>query len=657
MTIMPKNLPARAIVSALLFLPCAGWAQSIFGTNLIVNGGAESGAGEGRDVIVPSIPGWTSKGANVITYASGYGIQISDIVPVGPGKNYFSNGDTSSSMTQTVSLSAGATVIDAGMATYDASGYFGGYSNYDDNATMVIAFLNASGATLSSFSVGGVKSADRADTGLYLRRQIGAVPVGTRSATVTVNFVMTTSSTNNAGADNLSLIVNSPATLPVLYGSNVIVNGNAESCVQQTSDMDFSTDMPGWVRTAEFTADVYGGSDADLTLTSPAPPDAGKLYFYGGSSNPASMGYQDIDISQGATQIDAGGVTYALSAWIGGYSSQNDNTVLTVQFLNWSGTVLGTATLGPVLSADRNGVSALQQRMANGTVPTGTRMVHVQMQMTRTDGSDNDGMADSLSLILTNHVGVPTISANGVATAAAFGGSKTIAPGTWIEIYGQNLAPDARQWAGADFVGTNAPTSLDGVKVTIGGQPAFVGYISAGQVNVQAPSGLASGQQPVVVSTTAGGSSAAYPVTVAATQPGVLAPATFMVSGKQYVAALFSDGVTFALPPNTLPGVPSRYAKPGDTITVYGLGFGPATPNTPPGQVTPPQSNMLTTPLTVSFSGTAGTLSYEGLAPSLVGVYQFNIVVPNVANNDFEPLTFTFGGAPIAQTVYTAIHD
>jgi uncharacterized protein (TIGR03437 family) len=644
-----------SVLAAVLMMPLPASAQSIFGANLIVNPGAEAGPGSGSSAIVSSIPGWTSNGANVITYASGYGITTGDIVPVGAGKNYFSNGSTASSLTQSISLTSAAAAIDAGTASFDASGYFGGYSSYDDAAAMTVAFLNGSGTSLSSFTIGGVKSADRASTGMYLRRQIGAVPVGTRSATVTVNFTITSSSQNNAGADNLSLILNSQATLPTVFGSNLIVNGNAESSVQSLSDQDFATDMPGWVRTPYFTSDVYGASGADMTLTSPAPPDQGKLYFYGGSSNPASTGYQDIDISQGASAIDAGTVKYALSAWLGGYSSQNDSMTLTVKFTNWTGTVLSTVVLGPVLSAERSNVTEMLSKSASGTVPAGARIVHVQMDTNRTDGSDDDGLGDSLSLILTNTAPVPTISAGGVVQALAFGGSKTIAPGSWIEIYGQNLAPDARSWAGGDFSGSSAPTSLDGVKVTIGGQPAYVAYISAGQVNVQVPSGVGTGTQSIVLSTAAG-TSAPYPITVASTQPAVLAPATFVVSGKQYAAALFSNGSTFALPPGALPGVASQYAKPGDTLILYGIGFGPTTPNINAGQVVS-TGNSLAMPLQVTFAGTPATLTYQGLAPSFVGLYQFNIVVPTVANNDFVPLGISLAGTPISQTVYTAVHN
>ena len=166
-------------------------AQSIFGTNLIVNGGAEAGAGSGSSTLITNIPGWTSKGANVITYASGYGIETGDIVPIGAGKNYFSNGSTSSSLTQSISLAAAASAIDNGVASFDASGYFGGYANYDDSAAMTSRFSTRSGTSLSVHhhrrrEIGGSRF-----NGMYLRRQIGAVPVGTRSATVTVNFTIT----------------------------------------------------------------------------------------------------------------------------------------------------------------------------------------------------------------------------------------------------------------------------------------------------------------------------------------------------------------------------------------------------------------------------------------------------------------------------------
>jgi uncharacterized protein (TIGR03437 family) len=631
-------------------------AQAIFGTNLIVNGNAEAGPGVGaNNVFPPSIPGWTSKGANVITYASGYGIATTDTVPTGAGKNYFANGSTASSMSQTVDLSSGAGAIDAGIVSYDTSGYFGGYADFDDSATMVVSYLSGTGATLSTVSLGGLKAVDRNGSGLYLRRTVGPIPAGTRSATVVVNYTITATSQNNAAADNLALILNSSALAPTIFGSNVVVNGDAESSLQSLNDVTFSTDVPAWVRTPFFTANIYGDPSSDLDLTSPAPPDQGKLYFYGGSSNPLSSAYQDIVISQGAAQIDAKTVKFSFSGWVGGYSDQNDQATITLTFMDWTNKVLSTTTLGPVLAPERKEISGLAAKAASGTVPAGARYARVQMVMTRTDGSDNDGMVDSIALVLTNTGAVPAISANGVATAAAFGGSKTIAPGTWIEIYGQNLAGTAREWAGGDFAGSNAPTVLDGVKVTIGGQSAFVRYVSAGQVNVQVPSGVGTGAQAIVVSNVSG-TSAPYSINVASTQPAVLAPGSFVIGGKQYAAALFANGSTFALPPGTLPGVDSKYARDGDTIILYGLGFGTVSPNNNAGVVTA-GLNSLTMPATVSIGGVPATLTYQGLAPGYVGLYQLNILVPAAANSDFSPLAISVAGKPIGQTTYIGIQN
>ncbi len=171
----------------------------------------------------------------------------------------------------------------------------------------------------------------------------------------------------------------------------------------------------------------------------------------------------------------------------------------------------------------------------------------------------------------------PAISAGGVISAGSFGGYTTIAPGSWIEIYGTAMGTNSRQWGGADFSGVNAPTSLDGVSVRIGGQAAFVAFVSPGQINALAPSNLSTGSQTLTV-TTAAGSSAPVNVTVNAVQPGFNAPAAFKVGARQYAAALLPGNASFALPVGAVAGVASRPAKPGETITLYGVGFGAVTP-------------------------------------------------------------------------------
>ena len=251
----------------------------------------------------------------------------------------------------------------------------------------------------------------------------------------------------------------------------------------------------------------------------------------------------------------------------------------------------------------------------------------------------------------------PVIRASqGVISASAYGGFSALAPGTWMEIYGDNLANVTSQtWSGADFKGNAAPTALGGTTVTIGGQSAFIDYVSPTQVNAQVPSNISAGSQQVIVSTP-GGNSKAYPITVNATEPGLLAPSVFNLKAGQYIAALFSDGTTFVLPPGSISGVASARAKPGDTIVFYGVGFGTVKPDSPAGQIVT-QSNRLNGNFQASFGGIPATVSFSGLTGGYLGLYQFNVVVPNVAASDAVPLTFTLDGTPGIQKMLIPISN
>jgi len=239
----------------------------------------------------------------------------------------------------------------------------------------------------------------------------------------------------------------------------------------------------------------------------------------------------------------------------------------------------------------------------------------------------------------------------GVISASNYGGFSALAPGTWMEIYGTKLATVlSQEWGSggtSDFKGNQAPTNVGGTTVTIGGLPAFIYYVSPGQVNAQVPSGVGTGPQPVVV-TTLGGTSVAHTITVNPVEPGLLAPAAFKVAAGQYVAALFPDGFTFVLPP--VANVPTARARPGDTIILYGVGFGPVTPDSPAGQIVT-LANRLQATFQASFAGTPATVNFSGLTGGYLGLYQFNVVVPNVAPSDSVPFTYSLGGVPGPQNL------
>jgi uncharacterized protein (TIGR03437 family) len=245
----------------------------------------------------------------------------------------------------------------------------------------------------------------------------------------------------------------------------------------------------------------------------------------------------------------------------------------------------------------------------------------------------------------------PTIGA--VVSASAFGEFKSVSPGSWIEIYGSNLAVDTRSWTASDFTGVNAPTKLGGTSVNIGGQAAFIDYISAGQVNALVPSNVATGAEQITL-TTAAGTSAPVTVTVNAVEPGLLAPASFNVNGTQYAAALFADG-EYVLPAGAVASLNSQPAKPGDAIVLYGIGFGPVRPNIPAGQLAE-QASVLAS-FQISIGGTPASVAYAGLAPNYTGLYQFNLVVPSNASSGAMPLTFVVNGVDGTQTLYIAVQD
>jgi uncharacterized protein (TIGR03437 family) len=205
---------------------------------------------------------------------------------------------------------------------------------------------------------------------------------------------------------------------------------------------------------------------------------------------------------------------------------------------------------------------------------------------------------------------------SGVLTASGFGGATAIGPGTWIEIYGQNLASTTRAWRLSDFSGDVAPTSLEGVTVRINGRPAYISYISPTQINALVPADLVPGTATVVVN-----NSASYTLTANALTPGLLVSPRVLNVGVRNVQAYFPDWT---------PVGSDHPAKPGDTIILLGIGFGPVTPDVPVGQIAR-QPTRLQTDVQVTIGGVPATVTYAGLAPGSVALYQFNVVVPQGA--------------------------
>src|SRR6185295_1266527 len=110
-----------------------------------------------------------------------------------------------------------------------------------------------------------------------------------------------------------------------------------------------------------------------------------------------------------------------------------------------------------------------------------------------------------------------------VQSARGCGGLGSFTAGSYLEITGSNLAGSAREWLPPDFNGNNAPTTLDGGSVFINNKPAFISYISPGQVNAQAPDDSTTGPVSITV-TNCSGTSAPATLPRTALAPGILAP-------------------------------------------------------------------------------------------------------------------------------------
>ncbi|MGI8991641.1 MAG: DUF4185 domain-containing protein [Bryobacteraceae bacterium] len=217
---------------------------------------------------------------------------------------------------------------------------------------------------------------------------------------------------------------------------------------------------------------------------------------------------------------------------------------------------------------------------------------------------------------------VPAIS----LVANAEGDVPTIAPNTWVEIKGTNIAPasDTRIWQSSDFVSNQLPTELDGVGVTVNGKSAYVYYISPTQVNILTPPDAMQG--PVQVRLTNAGVTSA-PATVQA-QP--VSPSFFIFNGGAYVAAEHASGALLG-PASLFPGLTSP-AKPGETAVLYANGFGSTA-----------QGGTLSPPPVVKIGGVTATVTFAGLVAP--GQFQFNVVVPASLADGDQPIAATYNGS------------
>ncbi len=223
-------------------------------------------------------------------------------------------------------------------------------------------------------------------------------------------------------------------------------------------------------------------------------------------------------------------------------------------------------------------------------------------------------------------VAPPVISS--VVNAA--NGGQEVAPGGLISIYGQNMSPVT--------LATNQiplPTALAQSCVEVNGTPIPLLYVSNQQVNAQLPNNVTGSATMAIL--TPGGESDSFVFTVSLTAPSIFLSGT---AGPQTGLATVVrwDNEELVTPTNPI--------HPNDYLEIYLTGMGATTPVVAaglPGSANPPA--LVQTLPSVTLGGYGLPVTYAGLAPGEVGVYQIDAFVPfGVPLGMDIPLTISQGG-------------
>lgn len=227
---------------------------------------------------------------------------------------------------------------------------------------------------------------------------------------------------------------------------------------------------------------------------------------------------------------------------------------------------------------------------------------------------------------------VPQINTNGVVNGASY--TAALAPGGIADVFGTFFQS-------SPTTDTDLPleTSLQSLSFWFGGTAAPLYFVSGGQANIQVPWEL-EGQTTASLTATLGSSSGtAQTVTLAAAAPAIF---TMNAQGTGQGAILDS---TYHLVDASNPAVAGT-----TTILIYCTGLGAVSANQPatgaPASLDSTKLANTSTLPTVTIGGVNASVSFSGLAPGYVGLYQVNALVPaGVASGSAVPVIIKMGDA------------
>jgi uncharacterized protein (TIGR03437 family) len=369
--------------------------------------------------------------------------------------------------------------------------------------------------------------------------------------------------------------------------------------------------------TASFTLVPYS-SGSDFIIVG---QDA--TYQYSGSGGPQPVACATSTLS-GLYAFDGNGFSLASGAITG------LNNISGVLEFDGAGAITGnwaTATTGASVSDSISGNYTVSAGCTGVATVKDANGVAYTLSYTVTSANPAnfafDGVAAANMFSATAH---SAFDYPGLAVANAAGVSGGTPPGSLFTIYGTGLASGAAQ-----PVNFPLPTTLATATVTVNGEAAPLLYADKGQINAQMPFDTVPGMATVVVKT----GTTTVSNSVSALAPATGTPGVFVYGSNHAVAQNFP-----AYDLNSS----SSAAPAGSTIIVYFTGGGPVMGGSAvvTGHATPSAVFPLTESATATIGGTPAMVSFAGLTPGFVGLYQANIVIPNVAAGS-HPMVITIG--------------
>jgi uncharacterized protein (TIGR03437 family) len=174
--------------------------------------------------------------------------------------------------------------------------------------------------------------------------------------------------------------------------------------------------------------------------------------------------------------------------------------------------------------------------------------------------------------------------------------------------------------------------------------------VGPNQINFQVPPGIGLGSAVPAQLTKPDGTTLLTTLNITATAPGIF---SVLQNGQGQGAVLNQDNT-----PNGLPiFVGASPAARGSVIQIFATGGGDTTPSLLPGEAAPASGNplILTNAQPSVEVGNEAAVTFSGMAPGYVGLWQINAVVPqSVTPGNAVPLVINFGSVS-SNTVTIAV--